>query len=339
MPCRSVDRRIDVGGGASLAVTAYLPEDVRGDAVLFLFPGGGYGRHYFDLQLDGHPDHSQARWHADRGTVTVTVDHLGVGDSTVPEQPLGFARWPRPGTPPSAPCWSRCATGPSTRTCPPLAEAVAVGAGQSMGGHIVVWTQAAHGTFAAVSALGSSFTQTRLALQPGRRHPFRGLPMEQVYAAMGDVDFVASFHWPEEPAAFVAADMDAEHPAPWRSATVPACAAELMEPFAVARQAAAVRVPVLLVYGEQDVTVEPLADLAVFRSAPDLVAAAGPPQLPHAQLRPDPPPGVGAAGVLRRAGRHAAPAGRGGASGGRGGLSEARPGCEHARRAHPRRRP
>ncbi|WP_091942019.1 hypothetical protein [Trujillonella endophytica] len=265
-----MDRRIDVDGVGELAVTAYLPESIAGDAVLFLLPGGGYGRHYFDLDLTGHPDHSQARWHADRGLVTVTVDHLGVGESTVPERPLDFAQVAAAGDAAVRTVLDRLRSGTLDPELPAIPGAVPIGAGQSMGGHIVVWTQAAHSTFAGVAALGSSFTQTRLALQPGRRHPFRAAPMEEVYAAMGDVDFVASFHWHEEPPAFVAADMDPGHPAPWRSATVPACAAELMEPFAVARQAAAVRVPVLLVYGEQDVTAEPLADLAVFRSAPDL---------------------------------------------------------------------
>jgi pimeloyl-ACP methyl ester carboxylesterase len=46
-----------------------------------------------------------------------------------------------------------------------------------------------------------------------------------------------------------------------------------MEPYGVAKEAAAVRVPVLLVYGEQDVTIEPLQDVAVFRSAPDIATA------------------------------------------------------------------
>ncbi|RBY85281.1 alpha/beta hydrolase [Blastococcus sp. TF02A-26] len=269
MTCRSVDRRIDVDGGR-LAVTAYLPESVTTDAVLFLFPGGGYGRHYFDLRVDGHPDHSQARWHAERGLLTVAVDHLGVGESTVPEHPLGFAEVAAAGDSAVRALVAEIRAGTLDADLPAVPGAVAIGAGQSMGGHVVVVTQAAHDTFAAVAALGSSFTQTRLAVRPGARQPFRGDGMAAVYAGMGDVDFTASFHWPEEPPELVALDMDAEHLAPWRSATVPGCAVELMEPLAVARQAAAVRVPVLLVYGEQDVTVEPLADLAVFRSAPDL---------------------------------------------------------------------
>ncbi|MFC5745702.1 hypothetical protein [Actinomadura rugatobispora] len=48
---------------------------------------------------------------------------------------------------------------------------------------------------------------------------------------------------------------------------------QLIEPFAVAKEASAVRVPVLLLYGEQDVTVEPLRDVAIFRSAPDIATA------------------------------------------------------------------
>src|SRR5262249_28732121 len=42
----------------------------------------GASRRYFDLEP---ADRSQARWHAERGVVTVSVDHLGTGDSTVPE--------------------------------------------------------------------------------------------------------------------------------------------------------------------------------------------------------------------------------------------------------------
>jgi hypothetical protein len=59
--------------------------------------------------------------------------------------------------------------------------------------------QAAHQTFDAVSALGTSFTQTRLAMQPGKRVPFRGLSVENVYFSMLDVDMTGTFHWPRSP--------------------------------------------------------------------------------------------------------------------------------------------
>jgi len=58
--------------------------------------------------------------------------------------------------------------------------------------------------------------------------------------------------------------------APWRSVNIPAEAMRLMEPAVLAYEAAKVRVPVLLVYGEADVTKEPLDDLAAFRSSADV---------------------------------------------------------------------
>jgi hypothetical protein len=139
-----------------------------------------------------------------------------------------------------------------------------------MGGHIVAYVQVTHGSFAAICALGASFTQTRLAMLPGKRWPFRGLPMNDLYLAMADLDMAATFHWPDEPEWVVAADMDTQNLPRWRSATIPACAMELIQPLVVARQAEAARVPVLLVYGEVDVTPEPLVDLTVFRSTRDL---------------------------------------------------------------------
>jgi hypothetical protein len=64
--------------------------------------------------------------------------------------------------------------------------------------------------------------------------------------------------------------MDAAAAAPWRSRAIPCCAGDLLAPFAVAREAGAVRVPVFLAYGETDVTPEPLADAAMFRSTCDI---------------------------------------------------------------------
>src|SRR5688572_13352160 len=64
--------------------------------------------------------------------------------------------------------------------------------------------------------------------------------------------------------------MDPAGTAPWRSRAIPCCAGDLLAPGAVAREAGAVRVPVFLAYGEIDVTPEPLADAAMFRSTCDL---------------------------------------------------------------------
>ena len=271
-----VERVVDVAGVGHIAVTVFVPESGPADlspAVLFLFPGGGYGRRYFDLQLDGLPDHSQAQRHASRGLVTVTVDHLGVGDSTVPARddprgPLTYARVAEANHAAVVDILGQVRAG-TLDGVPAIPSAVAIGAGQSMGGHVAAVMQANHATFDGICALGSSFTQLRGELPPGKRRPFRALPSKVVHS-WRHVDEAASFHWREEPAWVVAADLDNVDLAPWRSATVPPCAAEALKPFALAREAALVRVPVLLIYGEIDVTPEPLANAAIFCSAPEV---------------------------------------------------------------------
>ncbi len=50
--------------------------------MVFAMPGGGYSRGYFDMEFEGHSGYSQAAHHVERGLVVVSIDHLGVGEST-----------------------------------------------------------------------------------------------------------------------------------------------------------------------------------------------------------------------------------------------------------------
>lgn len=278
--------------GVSLAATLHWPEEriCPGSPVLFMFPGAGYARGYFDIRPDGFESYSEAEHHVTRGMVVVAIDHLGAGDSSLPEDealmtPLGDEPGPRFDTRGTfslqmmaAACdagtravMNGLRTGALHSEMPAMPVGAAIGIGQSMGGHVIVIAQAEHGTFDAIGVLGSSFTQTRLMLLPGRRYPARDAEREVLLrGAQMDTDMWAAFHWPDEPAALVAADMDPAVAAPWRSRAIPRCAGRLMEPSIVAREAAAVRVPVFLAYGESDVTLEPLADAAMFRSTTDL---------------------------------------------------------------------
>jgi pimeloyl-ACP methyl ester carboxylesterase len=281
-----------VGGlpeGVSLAATIHLPTVVTpGAPVLFMFPGAGYGRRYFDLQPEGFTGYSQAEYHVAQGLVVVAMDHIGVGDSSLPEddgllesagevprfrmsQPLTMETM-------AAACDAgtrAVMTGLKSGTLDPsltaMSPGVAIGVGQSMGGHVVIVSQANHETFAALGILGSSCTQTRLTLLPGRRYPIRNAPMETVFkTALADCDMPTCFHWPEEPAALVTADMTPGSTAPWRSRTIPRGATALMDPGAVAWETANIRVPVLYACGEIDVTPDPLADVGMFRSSCDV---------------------------------------------------------------------
>ena len=95
------DLRVDVSAAAgtgeqlSVAVTVLLPDgldDRPGEprTVVAGFPGGGYNRRYYDLDIPGHQGYSQARFHLERGRVFVSCDHLGTGDSDTPARPLDY---------------------------------------------------------------------------------------------------------------------------------------------------------------------------------------------------------------------------------------------------------
>jgi len=276
--------------GLFMAATVHLPEKVQpGAPVLFMFPGAGFGRGYFDIQYPGFDGYSEAAYHVAQGIVVVAMDHLGVGDSSLPEDihllfPAG-ARGPRFSVREkfslqmvAAACdaGARAAmkglgNGSLHHELPRMQLGAVIGVGQSMGGHIVAVAQGNHGTFDAVGILGSSFTQTRLTLLPGHRYPIRNAdPAVVTRAAQTESDMTAAFHWSEEPQALVAADMDPACTAPWRSLAIPACTTDLLAPAAVAREVAAIRAPVFLAYGEIDVTPDPLADAGMLRSTCDL---------------------------------------------------------------------
>src|SRR6185436_5762384 len=67
-----------------LAMTAHLPEaPPERPFVCFGKPGGGYSRGYYTYDLPGPASGAQAEWHAERGWIFVSVDHLGVGASSL----------------------------------------------------------------------------------------------------------------------------------------------------------------------------------------------------------------------------------------------------------------
>jgi pimeloyl-ACP methyl ester carboxylesterase len=276
MSHRRIERVFQVPAGASLprsvqlGATFHLPE--RPDParpVLFLFPGATYARGYYDIQAAGFDGYSQAERHVADGFVCVAMDYLGNDGAPYADANLTLGMIGAGCDAGVRAALAELAGGGLDPAVPPLKPAAVIGVGQSMGGHVVLKTQADHETFDGVAFLGSSFTQTRLALKPGARPPSRDAPPVDVMRSAMDADMLACFHWPETPAELVAADDLAARPT-WRSQTFPPCGSQLLLPGILAREAAAIRVPVLLAYGEIDVTGEPLNDAAAFRSTADL---------------------------------------------------------------------
>jgi pimeloyl-ACP methyl ester carboxylesterase len=258
--------------------------------VLFGFPGGGYGRRYYDLEISGHVGYSQAEHHAQRGWLVVAVDHLGVGDSSLPDPALlSFEVLAAANDAAVRAVLDRLASG---SLAPGLASfsdrPFVVGAGQSMGGCLSIVAQARHRTFDALAVLGFSAVHTALPTSDGG---WQG--SEVARGEVGDLAtttaelqaraiFQYAFHLEDVPADIRSADIDTyplrrDGVVPsWASATMPSSALSMVTPGVVADEAAAIDVPVLTIAGERDVVSDLHAEPAAYRGSRDVTAAMQP---------------------------------------------------------------
>jgi pimeloyl-ACP methyl ester carboxylesterase len=293
---RAVDLRIPAPSpdgsqqGWEIAATVYLPADdvlASRPGVLVLMPGGGYSRRYFDLPVPGY---SQAEYHALNGTVVIAVDHLGAGDSTT--LPLEVTTLPTVAAANHSAVGTiigRLRTGTVAAGVPACDPACVVGAGQSLGGHALIGMQAYHRTFDGMAMLGSSLVGTTLPVRPGAPEIVVAegtTPEEAAQIVLATTDWNWAFHWDAGPAAspalpphdlpsLIAADIADGLPVrrtapPWGSLTYPGFGATAMLPGAVAGEAAAIDVPVLLATGERDVCHPPSEEIAALKSATDI---------------------------------------------------------------------
>jgi pimeloyl-ACP methyl ester carboxylesterase len=281
------------GGGQpdwEIAASVYLPADgilPARPAALVALPGAGYARGYFDLPVPGF---SQAAHHAGQGTVVIAIDHLGAGASSIPPAEAGtFPAIAAAGHAAVTSVLDGLRRGTLAPGVPAVDLGAVIGAGQSMGGHILATMQASHRTFDGVAFLGASMNGATLPVRPGTPEPVipDGVtPEEAAFLALMSVDWNWAFHWeagpapepagaPTDLASLIAADIAAGLPVrqaapPWGSITVPACAPLAMMPGALAGEAARIDVPVLLAAGERDLC-RPMADeVAAFAAATDI---------------------------------------------------------------------
>ena len=269
------------GGGERLytAVTVTWPERLPGrQLAIFAWPGGGYNRRYFDLEIPGHAGYSQAEHHAHHGVITVACDHLGVGDSSVPACALDHADLAGANAATAACLLRGLREGTISADLPALPGLAAVGVGHSYGGLLLTLLQASQPLFAGVGMLGWSGVNTvipvdasdplvadiHVARVPARQHPYRD-----------------AFHWNDEPEDIVLADLEgypfrlAGAPMPsWGTPYMPGgpnLAPERPPNGAVtSAQAAQIHVPVLIAVGERDVCPDPWAEPGAYRNSADV---------------------------------------------------------------------
>src|SRR5580692_9707204 len=139
---RRFDIKVDVtdaaklGERAEIALTVHIPDVAvfeQRPIVCFAKPGAGYSRAYYTLDLPGPAKGAQAEWHASRGWVFVSVDHLGVGESTVHDGTrLNFSTVAAASQAAEEEVLRRLISGELDSDLQPIDATVKIGIGQSM---------------------------------------------------------------------------------------------------------------------------------------------------------------------------------------------------------------
>lgn len=293
---------VSLGEPAAVALTVHLPDpaSLPGQPVAcFAKPGGGYGRGYYTIDLPGpgHGRGSQAAWHAARGWIFVSVDHLGVGASTTGHEPerLTYTVVAAASQAAEQEVLRRLATGTLADGFPAVVDLLRLGVGQSMGGCLTVVQQGRYDCYDGIGVLGYSAVHTHPPTAPGLAPitaawiPRDALPSEGIVVNTAALASATSQLAPEEPDlgpvmgwAFFYDDVDPalveqdlrQFPTrggdvpPWASATIPLVVSLwCLAPGAIAPEAAGVTVPVLVAMGERDVIADPRGEPRAYLAA------------------------------------------------------------------------
>jgi pimeloyl-ACP methyl ester carboxylesterase len=157
---------VAAAGATAVAAELFIPAEIRSPAtVLVCFPGGSMSRRYFDLDGgDAAGSFSMAAHCAQAGFIVALVDHLGVGESSVPDDPWQLTTAVVADA--NAAATEQLVQGlrEGSFGLPTLPGVRSVGVGHSMGGLMAVMQQARHRQFAGLVLLGSSACGLREAL-------------------------------------------------------------------------------------------------------------------------------------------------------------------------------
>jgi alpha-beta hydrolase superfamily lysophospholipase len=284
---RRVELRIDVGrvsglgGSLQTAALVCLPEPTRlpeRPVIAFCWPGGGYSRGYYDLQIDGLPGYSQAEFLAERGVITVACDQLGVGDSDEPDRSkLTHENVAAADRATVDEILLRFARGEIADGYPVVENPLRIGVGHSYGGMLVIVQQGRMRTFHGLAVLGYS----GIGIEPptpladgtsatgGRVPPLAEMTPRELMTFF--------FHWEDVPTEIVERDMAGEHPTRvpplpmWASARRPGGRHWSPSPPAVvAHWANVIESPVFIGVGERDIVPDAYAEPGAYRRSSDI---------------------------------------------------------------------
>jgi pimeloyl-ACP methyl ester carboxylesterase len=248
--------------------------------VVFCLAGGRCTTSYFDLEVRGYDGYSMARHLAARGLVVVALDHLGLGASS----PLDDICIVTPRVAATThdhavrDIAGRLRAGTLVDELPAFGPKALVGLGHSMGGMVIVAEQVEHGTFDAIVVLGHSGDGTWDALTDDERL-LMDVPLEEREHAMVELARVRARGLPPEsargaaPGSFFNADVPRAVKGAFsaqRTELLYSCALSTMIPGHTDAEKASVDVPVLLAFGDHDLTDDYEGNAARYASSPDV---------------------------------------------------------------------
>ncbi|MGA8545467.1 MAG: alpha/beta hydrolase [Mycobacterium sp.] len=260
-----------VGEPASLAAT-YYPAVTPNPIVLVCLPGGTYNRVYWHLDVADHPGYNFAEYAVEHGYAVVAIDPLGTGESSKPARDVGLQ---------DIAAVLTCALTELPEITGSTASPIAVA--HSLGGYLAILQQAVHASYAGMALLGCTNQHVApLKLDPdfiaaaatpqGRKalaDQFASMIPEQYTQAPRDWQ-QSWFHLPDVPPTVVETDTRMTR------SVVPRCFSAGAIPGVVSEQAALVDVPVLLGYGEVDVSPDPSAEAQFFARSTDITTVVVP---------------------------------------------------------------
>jgi pimeloyl-ACP methyl ester carboxylesterase len=278
------------GGAGDVQLAATIVADASREGprvVCFAFPGGGYGRHYFDIQHPELAGPSEAAFHAAAGVVFVACDPYGGGDSTeLPEEERGLDETVEGVDAAVRYALQALADGSLVDWLEPLEIGACIAVGHSLGGMQLVAHQGRRARFEAVAILGWSSVHTQTPTPNGFVAPTADLKstrptsLDEAWAGPM-VDAIANmryaYHWDDVSPQIVAEDMGVGFPIrtaatlpSWTTRTFPPFAAICMSRGVVAGEAAAIEVPVFVALGQRDVSPGLHEEALAYRGSIDL---------------------------------------------------------------------
>ncbi len=249
-----------------------LPPQPR---VLFCLPGGGMTRGYFDLETEGDRSYSFGEAMARKGHVVVLVDHLGLGDSSQPED--GFLLHPGVLAAATAETVGKLQDlfrNGQIEGFPALPEFLSIGVGHSMGAMLTALTQGRFRPYDAVIILGAGpyglYDFLDEKLKPLANEPEKAnSELEGILrAGNGDAYWVLPAS-PESKQMFRGGDRrGASTLRDVRCHLLAVAGMFSMIPGSWAPECASIEVPVFIAFGDEDLCDSPHAVPAYFSASP-----------------------------------------------------------------------